>query len=153
MGRYDDITGDRLRAELTRFARLVLRMEEEDVLLDRTHSVLRLLGELRQMVFAHEVRNTRRDQPPRPHPLTRMERLEERARGADPERRSTADTPDDDLVAAEPKDSFRVVREALEREREFLDQLTGLEEARPEGEADEAPDGGTEAADDEDSSP
>lgn len=153
MGRYDDITGDRLRAELTRFARLVLRMEEEDVLLDRTHSVLRLLGELRQMVFAHEVRNTRRDQPPRPHPLTRMERLEERAKGADSERRSTADTADDDLMAAEAEDSLRVVREALEREREFLDQLTGLEEAGPEGEADEAPDGGTEPADDEDSSP
>jgi hypothetical protein len=150
MGRYDDITGDRLRAELTRFARLVLRMEEEDVLLDRTHSVLRLLGELRQMVFAHEVRNTRRDQPPRPHPLTRMERLEERAKGNDPARRSAADTADDDLGAAEPEDSLRVVREALDRERAFLDQITGLAEERSEGDPDETSEGDTDTVDDED---
>lgn len=111
MGRYDDMTDEQLRAELTRFARLVLRMDEEDVLLDRTHSVLRLLGELRQMVFAHEVRNTRRDEPPRPHPLTRMERLEA---GNDPEPAA----PDEDAA-----DSLRVVREALEREQDFLDRL------------------------------
>ncbi len=129
MGRYDDITDERLRAELTRFARLVLRMEEEGVLIDRTHSVLRLLGELRQMVFAHEVRNTVRDQPPRPHPLTRQERLERDARARD------ADQPDSVPESGPPsappsgresaQESFRIVREALDRERALLDELTG----------------------------
>lgn len=109
MGRYDDITDERLRAELTRFARLVLRMEDEGVLVDRTHSVLRLLGELRQMVFAHEVRNTVRSEPPRPHPLTRTEQL----------RRDAAEREND------PRESLRIVRDALERERELLDELTG----------------------------
>jgi hypothetical protein len=108
MGRYDDISDERLRAELTRAARLVLRMEEEGVLLERTASVLRLLGELRQMVFAFEVRSTRRDQPPRPHP--RSLRARARPSGAEPE--------DEEL-----HDSMRIVREALEREREFLDRL------------------------------
>jgi hypothetical protein len=108
MGRYDDISDERLRAELTRFARLVLRMEEEGVLLERTASVLRMLGELRQMVFAFEVRNTRRDQPPLPHPRSR------RGRGG-----SAALPPEEEHL----RDSMRIVREALEREREFLDRL------------------------------
>lgn len=117
MGRYDDLTDEELAKELVHFARLVLRMEEEGVLLDRTHSVLRLLGELRQMVFAHEVRATRRDEPPRPHPLTRMERLQEEAG------RLEEGTGDD--VAR----SLRIVRDALEREREFLDDLDEDDEA------------------------
>jgi hypothetical protein len=123
MGRYDDITDERLRAELTRFARLILRMDEEEVLLARTHSVLRLLGELRQMVFAHEVRNTRRDAPPRPHPLTRMERLEQ---GGDVEAGA-------EPVEPGPEDSLRIVREALEREREFLDRLTQPDDGPDDG--------------------
>ena len=110
MGRYDDISDERLRAELTRFARLITRMEEEGVLLDRTASIQRLLGELRRMVFAYEVRNTRRDEEPRMHPRTRMERLRERA--------------DDETARNEGiGQSLRVVREALERERELLDAL------------------------------
>lgn len=118
MGRYDDITDETLRAELTRFARLVLRMEDEGVLIDRTHSVLRLLGELRQMVFAHEVRNTVRDEPPRPHPLARKERLE----------RDAAEQANDTRA------SIEIVREALERERELLEELT-REQARDDDEA------------------
>ena len=58
MGRYDEITDYQLRAEVARFARILQRMEEKGELLDRTADVLTLLGELRQMVFAWEIRRT-----------------------------------------------------------------------------------------------
>lgn len=58
MGRYDNITDERLRAEVARFARILQRMEQEGETLDRTADILTLLGELRQMVFAWEVRCT-----------------------------------------------------------------------------------------------
>jgi hypothetical protein len=103
-------------------------MEDEDVLLDRTHSVLRLLGELRQMVFAHEVRNTRRDEPPRPHPLTRMERLEQEGGGPS---RGGADVRERER-AREADPSLRIVREALDLERELMDRLTDPPEGEPE---------------------
>jgi hypothetical protein len=136
MGRYDDISDERLKAELTRFARVVLRMEEEGVLLDRTASIQRLLGELRQMVFAFEVRNTRRDQETRMHPRTRLERLQERA--------SEEDAPAEDSELGE---SLRVVREAIDRERELLDRLDEVE-AEAEVDDDAAAEG-----DDEDPEP
>jgi hypothetical protein len=119
MGRYDDITADELRQELTHFARLIVRMDEEGVLPDRSHSVLRLLGELRQMVFAYEVRNTRHDQPLRPHPRARMQKLQ--AEHAE------------ERGAPSESDSLRVVREALERERELLDALEARERPEDEG--------------------
>ena len=40
MGKYDDITPEKLRSELLRFARLITKMEEEGVLLEKTPSVL-----------------------------------------------------------------------------------------------------------------
>lgn len=58
MGRYDDISDIRLRSEIARFARILQRMEEKGEILDRTADILTLLGELRQMVFAWEVRET-----------------------------------------------------------------------------------------------
>jgi hypothetical protein len=100
MGKYDDITPERLRAELLRFARLLMKMEEEGVLLEKTPSVLRLLGELRQMLFAHEVRYTKKllpsEKPPESPP-----------------------TPSDPSV----DDSRRIVEEALRREKELQDEL------------------------------
>jgi hypothetical protein len=99
MGKYDDITPDRLRSELLRFSRLVVKMDEEGVLLDKTPSLLRFLGELRQMLFAHEVRHTR-------HLLPSGEAAEPRA-PADP--------------ALE--ESRRIVEEALKREQELQDEL------------------------------
>lgn len=99
MGKYDDITPERLRAELLRFARLLIKMEEEGVLLEKTPSVLRLLGELRQMLFAHEVRYTRNLLPS--------------AEAPEPE------TPADPSV----EDSRRIVEEAMRREKELQDEL------------------------------
>lgn len=101
MGQHDDITGDRLREELVSFARLILLLERKGALLDRSASVLRLLGDLRRMVFAWEVRATDREGPPRPR------------------RPGAAPRPADEDASA------RIVREALAREQELLDELEG----------------------------
>jgi hypothetical protein len=94
----DDISDEQLREELVSFARLILLLDRKGALLDRSASVLRLLGDLRRMVFAWEVRVTNREGPPRP-----------RRPGS---------------VPPAPEDSSeRVVREALDRERELLDEL------------------------------
>lgn len=58
MGRYDDISDRKLRYEIQRFARILQRMEAEDEVLDRTADILRILDEMRRMVFAWEVRAT-----------------------------------------------------------------------------------------------
>lgn len=100
MGRHDDITEDQLREELVSFARLILLLDRKDALLDRSASLLRLLGEIRRMVFAWEVRVTDRESPTRP-----------RRPGSVPPR------------VEEDDPSMRVVREALERERELLREL------------------------------
>ena len=99
MGRYDDITPEELRAQLLRLARLIRAMEKRDILLQKTPSILKLLGELRQMIFAYEVRSTRNLVPS-----------------------------DTDSSTAEPgtKESLRIVNEALDRERELQDELRDL---------------------------
>ncbi len=102
MGRHDDITEDQLREELVSFARLILLLDRKDALLDRSASILRLLGEMRQMVFAWEVRVT------------------DRAGPAQPRRPGAPEPPDDDAVEDL---SSRVVREALEREQQLLREL------------------------------
>jgi hypothetical protein len=94
MGRYDDITPEELRAQLLRLARLIRAMEKQGVLLNKTPSILRLLGELRQMIFAYEVRVTRNLAPS-----------------------------DDGRADSELDESLRIVNEALDRERELQDEL------------------------------
>lgn len=100
MGKYDDITPERLRSEILRFARLLQKMDEEGVLLDKTPSVLRMLGELRQMLFAHEVRYTRKLLPSQ-----------------------KPDQPPDQAPDPGLDDSRRVVEEALRREKELQEEL------------------------------
>lgn len=101
MGRYDDISDARLRYEVQRFARILQRMEEKDEVLDRTADILTLLGELRRMVFAWEVRSTFRGEE-----ATDLE--EEGSIGSDPEAESDAE---------------RIVREARDRQSDFTDGL------------------------------
>jgi hypothetical protein len=100
MGKYDDITPERLRSEILRFARFLLKMEEEGVLLEKTPSVLRMLGELRQMLFAHEVRYTRKLLPSQKR-----------------------DQPASQAVDPAVEDSRRIVEEALRREKELQEEL------------------------------
>lgn len=58
MGRFDDITPEELRADLRRFAQLILRLEADGHLLDATPRLLKVLGDLRSKIFAYEVRAT-----------------------------------------------------------------------------------------------
>ena len=104
MGRYDDITPEKLRAELLRFAELVQRMDRDQVLLQSSPRILRLLGELRQMLFAHEIRGARH------------------LGGKDLPGPSEADT-DEPVPEGVDPDSLRIVREALRREKELQEEL------------------------------
>jgi len=58
MGRFDDITPDMLRADLRHFADLIRRLDDDDRLLEATPHLLKVLGDLRAKIFAHEVRAT-----------------------------------------------------------------------------------------------
>jgi hypothetical protein len=109
MGRYDDITDTELRRELVGFARLVLTMEKHDALVDRTASLLRLLGELRRMVFAYEVAHTNRDEP-----------VQSRAPGPDA---PSGPISDDEALDELVEESRRIVEEAREREEELQNEL------------------------------
>lgn len=97
MGKYDNIPPERIRESLLRFALLVVRLERESVLLDAIPELQSLMGDLRRMLFAYEVR--------------RAPEVEDADRTEEPE-----DEPDG-------ADSLRIVQEALEREREFLREL------------------------------
>jgi hypothetical protein len=107
MGRYDDITPEQLRAELLRFAELIQRMDRDQLLLRASPRILKLLGDLRQMLFAFEIRAARhlggKDLP------------------------SSAGPDGDDATSVAPpsldRESLRIVREALEREKELQDEL------------------------------
>lgn len=91
MGKYDDIPPERLRADLVRFARLILRLEADGRLLHEVPGIQRLIGNLRQKLFAYEVRST--------------SRLE----AAQPDK----DTHPEDAGLGE---SLRIVRDAIERQ-------------------------------------
>jgi hypothetical protein len=109
MGKYDDISPDRLRADLIAFAHLILRLESEEGILASPAELQRLLGDLRQKLFAYEVRSSRfgRDQGESPG-------------GSVPTSRDGSGDQDDPVL----RQSLRVVREALRRreemEREWL---------------------------------
>lgn len=104
MGKYDEMPPEELRERLVRFGRLILRLEEEGELLDKAPQVLKIIGDLRQMLFAYEVRCTARLGP-------EQSEAGGEAQGA----------AEDDPSLLE---SLRVVEEALEREQELLDELT-----------------------------
>lgn len=104
MGKYDNISARELQNQLARFARMVLRLENEGTLLERLPDLMQFLGELRRMVFAYEVRGTHHGDKKVDSPLRGTGAAEE---GADPALR----------------ESLRVVEEALERTRELQEEL------------------------------
>lgn len=111
MGKYDDISPDDLRADLVRFAQLILELDEHGALLPSVAEVQRILGDLRQKLFAYEVRCT--------------------AKLPDPEERRGAAARDEGSGGeADPlvQESLRVVREALERQREMIEDWEGSSE-------------------------
>lgn len=103
MGKYDDMAPEELREQLLRFARLILRLEDDGVLLARVPAVLKLIGDLRQMLFAYEVRCA-----------AGLGESGEAEGG-----RSEVPELDDPVV----QESYRVVKEALERQGELLEEL------------------------------
>ena len=105
MGRYDDITPDKLRSELLRFAELIQRMDRDELLLRSSPRILKMLGELRQMLFAYEIRGARHlGGKDLPGPQELPEGAEGEQEGIDPA-------------------SWRVVQEALKREKELQEEL------------------------------
>lgn len=117
MGKYDGISDDLLRHEIARFARILQRMEAKGETLERTADILTLLGELRQMVFAWEVRETFRGE------------AEEEA--AEPPRAPTPPpVPPAPAVPETPageSESERIVREAREGEELLRREMEGDE--------------------------
>ena len=107
MGKYDDISPERLRSDLVGFARFVLRLEDEGRILASAAQLQKLLGELRQKLFAYEIRSS--------HLSLGAPRAD--LRDSDPS----------DLSSADPllRDSLRVVREALRRTEEMLQEWQG----------------------------
>lgn len=107
MGRFDKITPEVLRADLVRFARLLLRMDGEGSLLSQSVEIQETLGELRQKLFAWEVRATADLLPPSP---------------PTPAREHRSGQPSDDLDDPSLLNSLRIVREALDREEELREE-------------------------------
>ena len=109
MGKYDDIRPEHLSNALVRFARAVLKLKDEGTLLDRGPELQKMMGDLRRMLFAYEVRST-----------------------ADWE----FEVEDGDVVEADPVtlESLRIVQEAVELESKLED---AWREANPPGESDE----------------
>ncbi|HEX7117552.1 MAG TPA: hypothetical protein VF212_02110 [Longimicrobiales bacterium] len=93
MGLYDDISPEDLRADLRRFAELILSLDGEDRLLEATPRLLKVLGDLRAKIFAYEVRVTGRLFPR-----------------------------EDDAAPGEIQDARRIVEEAIERFDEAEDE-------------------------------
>jgi hypothetical protein len=109
MGKYDDIRPEHLSDALVRFARAVLKLEEEGTLLERGPELQKMMGDLRRMLFAYEVRST-----------ANWEFEDE----------------DADAVEADPviAESLRIVQEAVEQESKLEDVWR---ERKPPGESDE----------------
>lgn len=106
MGRYDDIEPEDLRRSLVRVARLILRLEEEGTLLREAPRMQKLLGDLRQRLFAYEVRSTAKLGPKSDAEETGTEEDEDQ---------------DDPLLRI----SRRIVEEARKREEKLREELEG----------------------------
>ena len=111
MGHYDDIPPEQLRSDLVRFARLLIRLDEEGRLLRAVPHIQSLLGDLRQKLFAHEVRGTKN--------LPSTTPLDESgdSNGGGPTSPSPLEEVDPDL-----RNSLRVVREAMARQDEAAEE-------------------------------
>lgn len=121
MGRYDDIDPEELRHQLVRVAELILQLDEDGALLREAPRLQKVFGDLRQRLFAYEVRSTA---------------------ALDAE----VEASEDDETGAEDADSLlreslRIVQEAKERQEELRDELAPGR-PRPEDEDEEENDEG-----------
>jgi len=104
MGRYDDVDPEALRAHLVRLARLILRLEEEGALLREAPRLQKVLGDLRQRLFAYEVRCA---SPP-----------DDEAQAAESDEEGGGEGADEVV-----DESLRIVREAMRRTEELREEL------------------------------
>ena len=56
MGQYDNIGADQLRRDLLRLATLIRKLQDEGRLLDEIPRLLKIFGDMRQKMFAYEIR-------------------------------------------------------------------------------------------------
>lgn len=105
MGRYDDIDPDALREHLVRVARLILDLDDEGALLREAPRLQKVLGDLRQRLFAYEIRSTAN--------LDAAGEAEIEGDGAS----------GDEELDPSIRDSLRIVKEAVERAEELRDEL------------------------------
>ncbi len=115
MGEYDDISEERLRADLVRFAELILRLESEGGLLVSPADLQKMIGELRQKLFAWEIRRSRY--------------LVEDESG--PEADAHGDASASSPRGEASRESLRVVREALEREQQMIREWSDGNDGEP----------------------
>jgi hypothetical protein len=108
MGQYDDISEERLRADLVRFAELLLRLEEEGGLLVSPADLQKIMGELRQKLFAWEIRCSRH-----------------LGQGDDTDAAGEDGRPAGEGAGEAPDASIRVVREAMERQKQMIREWSG----------------------------
>ena len=103
MSRYEDVDPDELRSHLVRVAELILQLEQEGDLLREAPRLQKVLGDLRQRLFAYEVRCAA-------------------DLGDDDPADGGAERPPED---EDPglRESLRIVREAMERQEELRDEL------------------------------
>ncbi len=122
MGKYDDISADRLRADLVAFAQLILRLDREDGVLVSPADLQRMLGDLRQKIFAYEIRKSR---------MREEEGEKGRAPKSPDEGGSEHDGASDGAGGGRTDrgldDSLRVVREAIRRREEMVKEWEGRE--------------------------
>lgn len=104
MGRYDEIDPDELRRHLVRVAKLILQLDEDGELLRAAPRLQKLFGDLRQKLFAYEVRSTAN-------------------LGPDDESAGEDETVGEESVDSLLDESLRVVREAIERQEELREEL------------------------------
>ena len=96
MGQYDNIGEEQLRRDLLRLATLIRKLQDEGRLLEEIPRLMKIFGDLRQKMFAYEVRA--------------VENF----------------TPKDEEESKQIEESRRIVREALKSERARLEEWETL---------------------------
>ena len=107
MGQYDNIGEEQLRRDLLRLATLIRKLQDEGRLLEEIPRLMKIFGDLRQKMFAYEIRA--------------VEGL----------------VPKDEEASRQIEESRRIVSEALESERARLKEWETLWSPESDGDPEE----------------
>lgn len=127
MGQYDRISGSQLRADLLHFSQLILTLEREGRILRSAAELQHLLGELRQKLFAWEVRASLDPESPLEREAGPNPGIEGPPAPPEPEPAAEAGEsagagPSADADDGQLRHSLRVVREAIQRQSEMAEE-------------------------------